>query len=67
MAKFMVAITYREGVVLCKQYDKLNVPYFKDLVKREFGNMLKRANKGNSKLWIQDGDLSQNSALARSS
>ena len=66
MAKFMVAITYREGVVLCEQYDKLNARYFKDLVEREFGNMFKRANKGNSKLWIQDGDPSQNSALAHS-
>ena len=64
MAKVMVAISYREGVDLCEQYDKLDRHYFKDLVKREFGNMFKKANKGDSKLWIQDGDPSQNNALA---
>ena len=66
MAKFMVAISYREGVVLCEQYDKLDGHYFKDL-DREFGNMFEKANKGDSKLWIQDGDPSQNCALARCS
>ena len=64
MARFMVAISYREGVVLCEQYDTLDGHYFKDLVEREFGNMFKKANKGDPKLWIQDGDSSQNSALA---
>ena len=63
MAKFMVAINYQEGVVLCKQYDKLDRHYLKDVVEREFGNMSQKANKGDSKLLIQDGDPSQNSAL----
>ena len=63
----MVAISYREGVVLCEQYDKLDGHYFKDLVERKFVNMFENANKGDSKLWIQDGDPSQNSALARCS
>ena len=67
MAKFMVAISYQEGVVLCEQYDKLDGQYFKDLVEREFRNMFEKANKEDSKLWIQDGDPSQNSALARCS
>ena len=67
MAKFMVAINYREGAVLCEQYDKLDEHYFKDLVKREFGSMFEKANKGDSKLWIQDGDPSQNNALAHCS
>ena len=64
MAKSTVAISYREGVALCEQYDKLDRHYFKDLVEREFGNMFEKENKGDSKLWIQDGDPSQNSALA---
>ena len=67
MARFMVAISYREGVVLCEQYDTLDGHYFKDLVEREFGNMFEKTNRGDSKLWIQDGDPSQNSALARCS
>ena len=65
MVKFMVAISYREGVALCEQYDILDGHYFKNLVEREFGNMFEKANKGDSKLWIQDGHPSQNSALAR--
>lgn len=60
MAKFMVAIS-------CDQYDKLDGLYFKNLIEREFSNMFERANEGDSKLWVQDGDPSQNSALARSS
>ena len=63
----MVAITHGEGVVLCEQYEKLDGSYFKDLVEREFGNMFAKANKGDSMLWVQDGDPSQNSALARAS
>ena len=42
MARFMVAISYREGVVLCEQYDTLDGHYFKDLVEREFGNMFEK-------------------------
>ena len=64
MAKFMVAISYREGVVLCEQYDKLDGHYFKDRVEREFGYMFEKANKGDFNIWIEDGDVSQNSALA---
>ena len=67
MAKFMVAISYRQGVVLYKQYDKLDGHYFKDLVEREFSNMFEKANKGVSKLWIQDRDPSQNSTSAHCS
>ena len=47
MAKFMVAISYRERDGLCVQNDKLD---FKDLLEREFGNMFEKANKGDSKL-----------------
>ena len=43
MARFMVAISYREGVVLCEQYDTLDGHYFKDLVEREFGNMFEKS------------------------
>jgi len=44
MAKFMVVISYREGLVLCEQYDKLDGHYFKDLVERE--TCLKKQTKG---------------------
>lgn len=65
LVKMMVAISHGPGVVLCDQYDKLDGPYFKDLVLREFSKMFKKARKGRSRLWLQDGDPSQNSALAR--
>ena len=66
MAKFMVAISYGEGVVLCEQYSKLDGQYFRGLIERKFLDIFQKANKGDSKLWVQDGDTSQNSALARS-
>ena len=39
--------------------------YFKGLIEREFKRMFTDAKKGGSKLFIQDGDPSQNSFLAR--
>jgi transposase len=65
LVKMMVAISHGKGVVLCDQYDKLDGPYFKDLVFREFPKMFRKARKGRSRLWLQDGDPSQNSAVAR--
>lgn len=65
VAKFFVAISYGKGVILCEQYDVLNGPYFKDLIEREFPRMFRVANKRGSKIFIQDGDPSQNSAPAR--
>ena len=65
LVKMMVAISHGAGVVLCDQYNKLDGPYFKDLVLREFPQMFKKARKGRSRLWLQDGDPSQNSAAAK--
>ena len=65
LVKMMVAITHEEGVVLCDQYEKLDGQYFKNLVLKEFRGMFKKAKKGRSRLWLQDGDPSQNSAAAR--
>ena len=64
VAKSVVAITYREEVVLCEKYDRMNGLYLKRLIEREFAQMFRDSNKGGSKLFIQDGDPSQNSALA---
>jgi len=62
--RLMVAISYKEGLLLCDQYEKLNGEYFSSLVKKEFERMFVKSNK-RSRLWIQDGDPSQNSALAQ--
>ena len=64
VAKFMVAVSYGNGVILCEQYEKLNGPYFKSLVQREFPRMFNIAAKGGPKLFIQDRDPSQNSCIA---
>ena len=64
VAKFFVAISYGKGVILCEQYNSLNGRYFKTLIEREFQRMFRESQKS-SKLFIQDGDPSQNSALAR--
>ena len=64
LVKFFVAISYGKGVILCEQYNSLNGRYFKTLIEREFQRMFRESQKA-SKLFIQDGDPSQNSALAR--
>ena len=65
VARFMIALSYAKGVVLCEQYETLNGQYFKSLIEREFPRMFLVCNKGRPKLFMQDNDPSQNSALAR--
>ena len=64
VAKFMVALSYGKGVVLCKQYETLNGQYCKSLNEREFPRMFRVCKKARQKLFMQDNDPSQNSALA---
>ena len=63
----MVAVTYNEGILPCEEHDKLNGDAFKIIMERNFEEMFQRAKKNASRLWIQDGDLSQNRAIARRS
>ena len=65
LVKAMVAISYKQGVLLYDQYDKLDGRYFSDLIFRKFNRMFIEARKGRRRLWLQDGDPSQNSALAK--
>ena len=65
VAKFMVAVSYGKGVILCEQYETLNGRYFQSLVEREFPRMFTIADKEGRRFFLQDGDPSQNSALAR--
>ena len=41
VAKFVVTITYREGVVLCEKNHRMNGLYFKDLIEKEFARMFR--------------------------
>ena len=63
--KLMVAISFNKGVILCKPYDKLNGPNFAQFIDSNFQEMFNKAAKSRKRLWIQDGDPSQNSAVAR--
>ena len=65
VAKFMVAITYGRGVLVCERYEKMNGNYFASFIDRNFNSMFARSGKGSSRLWLQDGDPSQNSKAAR--
>ena len=61
----MVAISYNEGAIACEPYKDMNGAYFADFVRRQFVPMFAKANKDGSRLFIQDGDPSQNSKAAR--
>jgi hypothetical protein len=65
VVKLMVAISYDKGVVICKAYDKLDGRYFANFIDENFVSMFGTADKSLKRLWLQDGDPSQNSAMAR--
>ena len=65
MVKLMVAISFDKGVVMCKTYEKLDGRYFASFIEENFESMFAVADKSALKLWVQDGDPSQNSAMAR--
>ena len=61
----MVAISFDKGVIVRKPYEKMNGSYFAKFIDDNFETMFSIADKGPRRLWIQDGDPSQNSAMAR--
>lgn len=61
----MVAVSYGKGVIICEQYEKLNGDYFADFIKRNFVTMFGDADKGHTEYFVQDGDPSQNSRVAK--
>ena len=63
--KLMVAISHKEGVVLCERYDINSGLHFANFIEEHFELTFRKAKKGVSRLWLQDGDPSQNSAIAR--
>ena len=63
-AKFFVAISHERGVVFAEQYEKLNGKSFAEFITTYFNDIFFRSGK-NVKRWLQDGDPSQNSALAK--
>jgi len=65
VVRLMVAIAYNKGVIICEEYEKLNGNYFADFVKRNFVDMFGKADKDNARYFLQDGDPSQNSKVAK--
>lgn len=65
-AHFMVAISYGKGVTLCEQYHgRLNGQFFSDFVRNEFPKLFAKTLNPKGKLFLQDGDPSQNSGKAK--
>ena len=65
VVKLFVSISYNKGVIACDPYEKLDGPYFEGYVRRTFPGLFKKAKKGKSMLWLQDGDPSQKSAAVK--
>ena len=63
--RLMVAISYNKGVIFCEPYEKMNGRYFVAFIDNHFDRLFAAADKGCSRTFLQDGDPSQNSALAR--
>ena len=62
---FIAAIAYGKGVILAEQYEgNINGQMFADFVRKEFPNLFERSNNAKGKLFLQDGDPSQNSKKA---
>lgn len=68
VAHFFVAISYRKGVVSCIQYcDTLTGAMFSTFVKEKFKKIFQDSFNPHSRVFLQDGDPRQNSAIARKS
>ena len=66
VVKFIVAISYDKGVIYCEPYERMCGHFFVTFIKMNFIRLFMTADKGTHCLWIQCGDPSQNSGLARS-
>ena len=65
-AHFIVAIAFNKGVILAEQYEgNLNGQKFADFVCEQFPTLFENSSNKNGKLFLQDGDPSQNSRKAQ--
>ena len=66
MARFMVAIAYNRGVIKCHHYEgAINSEMCKSFVEELFSDMFEKSANPKGKLFLQDGDPSQNSKLSK--
>ena len=61
----MVAIAHNKGVIKCHQYfGSINSETCKSFIEKQFSDMFKNSANSKGKLFLQDGQLSQNSKIA---
>lgn len=65
LVKMIVAISYNKGVIICEQYDRMCGAFFEGFIDEHFESMFQTAGKGESRMFLMDGDPSQNSARAK--
>ena len=63
--RLLVAISYDKGVISREPYEHMTGGNFATFVDQHFHRLFQLAGKRNSRLWMQDGDPSRNSALAK--
>ena len=61
---FIVCISYGKRVYFCEQYKKMNGGYFAGIIRRNFTEIIWKSCNPASNLFVQGGDLSQNSKAA---
>ena len=65
-ANFFVAIAHNKGVILAEQYEgHLNGHKFGDFVREQFPTLFENSCNKKGKLFLQDGDPSKNSRIAK--
>ena len=62
---FFVCISYSKGVISCEQYSKLDGQFFAKFIREKFKNIFASSNNPTGNLFLQDGDPSQNSKVAK--
>ena len=64
MLCFMVAVAHNKGVINCHLYLSLLILKHKSFIDELFSDMFKNSANPKGKLFLQDGDPSQNSKIA---
>ncbi len=57
--KLIVAISHGRRVLCCENYEKMDGKFFASFAKKNFNKLMKKSRK-RSRIWVQDGDPSQN-------
>ena len=61
----MIAIAHGRGVIKCLLYKKLNGEMCADFIREHFPSMFANSSNARGKLFLQDGDPSQNSKVSK--